>query len=219
MMARSELEYQGQVLEEPANGDTSAAIAITTTTTVGEQHFDQFHTQLLSSVYRIPFFASNAPTVVNCFLSPSPAPSSFPTGSLPVEKSRRLHTKKGSSKERAAYRFSMETLLSDEFCRAERLTGIHCPQCRMAMVNDPSPLVSSRSSVCCLAKNLSCCVDDYATSFTAGGMMYKYTESTTTADLDHWPYLSSRSLLYIQRSVFGHHGNTLNAGHYVTYRH
>ncbi|EUB54052.1 hypothetical protein EGR_11090 [Echinococcus granulosus] len=48
----------------------------------------------------------------------------------------------------------MATWLSGEFCTPKRLTGIHYPQCRMAMVNDPSPLVSNCSSVCFLAKNL-----------------------------------------------------------------
>ncbi|KAL5103607.1 Ubiquitin carboxyl-terminal hydrolase 16 [Taenia crassiceps] len=70
------------------------------------------------------------------------------------EKSRRLHTRKLSSKGKMEYRCSVETMLNDEFCAAERLTGIHCPQCHMealripeAMVNDPSPLVSDRSSI------------------------------------------------------------------------
>ncbi|EUB55604.1 hypothetical protein EGR_09544 [Echinococcus granulosus] len=63
------------------------------------------------------------------------------------KKSRRLHTKKGSSKERAAYRFSMETLLSDEFCRAERLIGIHCPQCRMAMTETATICVFAQQFV------------------------------------------------------------------------
>ncbi|EUB56168.1 ubiquitin hydrolase [Echinococcus granulosus] len=209
-------------------------------------------------------------------------------GSLMVEKSRRVHTKKMSSKDKAEYRCTLETMLSDEFCAAERLSGIHCPQCHMealripeAMVNDPSPPVSDRSSIRHFAESLcrnTCCArrwialppaatatksplviyiqravwvplkriapsaDEYVTSFTAGGMMSKYTEHVTfPANLDLAPYLASgctftalvrrhnvkcsgeenkknRSLRYVLRSVIVHHGNTLYTGHYVAYR-
>ncbi|CDS35572.1 expressed protein [Echinococcus multilocularis] len=206
------------------------------------------------------------------------------------EKSRRVHTKKMSSKDKAAYRCTLETMLSDEFCTAERLPGINCPQCHMealripeVMVNDPSPPVSDRSSIRHFAESLcrnTCCArrwialppaatattatksplviyiqravwvplkriapstDEYVTSFTAGGMMSKYTEHVTfPANLDLAPYLASgctftalirrhnvkcsgeenkkKSLRYVLRSVIVHHGNTLYTGHYVAYR-
>nr|CDS24723.1 hypothetical protein EgrG_002048900 [Echinococcus granulosus] len=56
-----------------ANSDVSADVAIITTTTDVAQHLDQFRTQLFLLVHRTPFFASNAPTLENCVLSPSPA--------------------------------------------------------------------------------------------------------------------------------------------------
>ncbi|EUB55090.1 hypothetical protein EGR_10057 [Echinococcus granulosus] len=50
----------------------------------------------------------------------------------------------------------LETWLSGEFCTPKRLTGIHYPQCRMAIVNDLSPLVRERSCIRYPAKNLYC---------------------------------------------------------------
>ncbi|KAL5970462.1 Ubiquitin carboxyl-terminal hydrolase 16 [Taenia solium] len=285
------------------NGDTPSAAAATTTTTntCGVQQFGL-------SAYLSPRLPSFSPTsfVPSSFhqfiasqifctkcsyhgelrLVPESCVILFP------EKSRRLHTKKMSSTGKAEYRCSVETMLSDEFSAAERLAGIHCPHCHMEalripeeMVNDPSPVVSDRSSIRHFAESMcrnTCCTrrwialppaattttitstksplviyiqravwiplkqiapdaDDYVRSFTAGGMMSKFTEHVVFSNtLDLAPYLASgcifsalarrsnvkcggekskkKCLRYVLRSVIVHHGNTLHAGHYVAYR-
>lgn len=70
------------------------------------------------------------------------------------EKSRRIHTKNRSSKTKAAYKFTLDNLLKDEFGDAERLTGIHCPRCKAKamyvpenILNDPTPLIADRSAI------------------------------------------------------------------------
>nr|CDS24853.1 ubiquitin specific peptidase 30 (C19 family) [Echinococcus granulosus] len=229
-----------------ANGNTLATAA-TTNSTNGVQHFglstylspglpsfgltnfvpSSFHHFIASQI-----FCTKCSYCGEVRLVPESCVILFP------EKSRRVHTKKMSSKDKAEYRCTLETMLSDEFCAAERLSGIHCPQCHMealripeAMVNDPSPPVSDRSSIRHFAESLcrnTCCArrwialppaatatksplviyiqravwvplkriapsaDEYVTSFTAGGMMSKYTEHVTfPANLDLAPYLAS----------------------------
>lgn len=59
-----------------------------------------------------------------------------------------------SSKLREEYKVSLEVMLSDEFAKAERLIGVHCPQCEIEalrvpenLINDPSPTISDRSAI------------------------------------------------------------------------
>ncbi|VDN98855.1 unnamed protein product [Rodentolepis nana] len=70
------------------------------------------------------------------------------------EKSRQLHTKRRSQKTKAAYKFTLDNLLKDEFGDAERLTGIHCPICKAKalrvpenIINDPTPFIIDRSAL------------------------------------------------------------------------
>ncbi|KAM7539525.1 hypothetical protein Aperf_G00000025823 [Anoplocephala perfoliata] len=70
------------------------------------------------------------------------------------DKSRRLHTRNRSAKTKAAYKFTIDGLLKDEFGTAEHLAGIHCPRCKAKatyvpenILNDPTPTVVDRSAV------------------------------------------------------------------------
>lgn len=109
-----------------------------------------------------------------------------------------MHTKKLSSRGKAEYRCSVETMLSDEFCAAGRLAGIHCPQCHMealripeVMVNDPSPLASDRSSIRHFVESLcrnTCCARRW--------IALPPVTTTTT------PAAKSPLVIYIQRAVW-----------------
>ncbi|KAM3174913.1 hypothetical protein ACTXT7_009560 [Hymenolepis weldensis] len=70
------------------------------------------------------------------------------------DRSRRIHTKNRSTKTKAAFKFTLDNLLKDEFGAAERLTGIHCPRCKAkamcipeSIINDPTPFVIDRSAI------------------------------------------------------------------------
>ncbi|VDM33363.1 unnamed protein product [Hydatigera taeniaeformis] len=192
------------------NGDTPAATVTAANTSTGVQQFGM-------SAYFSPHLSS--------FLSTSFVPSSFhqfivsqifcvkcsyrsdlrlvPESCIILfpEKSRKRHTKKMSSKDKESYRCSVETMLSDEFCVAESLAGIHCPRCHMealripeAMINDPSPTVSDRSSIRHFAESLcrnTCCARRWI------ALPPATTQTTATTKTTKSPLV-----IYIQRAVW-----------------
>lgn len=210
------------------------------------------------------------------------------------EKSRQMHTKRRSHKTKAAYKFTLDNLLKDEFGDAERLTGIHCPRCKAKamsvpenIINDPTPFIIDRSAIRHFAesecrntcysrrwfafssdtvqrvtplsvapplvfyvqravwlpiKNIPPSNDDFVYHFSEGGMMIKCPDHVAfPATLDVSSYLTNGSTFrgvtnlmkcdsnfapnykstsnnYTLRAVIMHRGNTLQAGHYITYR-
>lgn len=210
------------------------------------------------------------------------------------EKSRRIHTKKHSQKTKAAYKFTLDNLLKDEFGDAERLTGIHCPRCKAKalrvpenIINDPTPFIIDRSAIRHFAesecrntcysrrwfalssdtvqrvtplsvapplvfyvqravwlplKNIPPGDEAFVYHFSEGGMMIKCSDHVAfPATLDVSSYLANGSTFrgvtnlmkyysnlapnnkstpnnYALRAVIVHCGNTLQAGHYITYR-
>nr|CDS31226.1 ubiquitin specific peptidase 30 (C19 family) [Hymenolepis microstoma] len=210
------------------------------------------------------------------------------------EKSRRMHTRKRSHRTKAAYKFTLDNLLKDEFGNAERLMGIHCPRCKAKalfvpenIINDPTPFVIDRSAIRHFAesecrntcysrrwfafspdtvqrvaqlsvapplvfyiqravwlplKNIPPGDEDFVYHFSEGGMMIKCSDHVAfPATLDVSSYLTNGSTFrgmanlikhdsnlapnkkstpnnYTLRAVIVHRGNTLQAGHYITYR-